>query len=188
MRLVPRGDLWVFGYGSLMWAPHFPYEERAIGRLWGLHRSLCIRSSRYRGTPQKPGLVLGLCAGGSCWGIAFRVAARRVPGVLKVLWDREMPRRVYRPGFVRVRLPRRRTVLALTFIADPMHRGFAGALDLRSRARLVAQGIGERGRCTDYVRNTLEHMATLGVGDPQLARVLATAELMRSSASTRRAR
>ena len=185
---VPKGDLWVFGYGSLMWAPHFRFEERTVARLWGMHRALCIRSARYRGTPQKPGLVLGLCAGGSCWGVAFRVAARAVPRVLHTLWEREMPRRVYRPGFVQVRLPRGRRVPALTFIADPHHPGFAGELDLRSRAQLVAQGIGERGRCTDYVRNTLEHMYALGVTDPHLERVLETAEAIRASASSSRAR
>lgn len=185
---VPRGDLWVFGYGSLMWAPHFRYEQREVGRLWGFHRALCIRSARYRGTPRRPGLVLGLCAGGSCWGVAFRVAEGRVPAVLRNLWAREMPRRVYRPGFVQVRLSRARRVPALTFIADPGHSGFAGELDLRSRAQLVAQGVGERGRCTDYVRNTLEHMYALGVTDPHLERVLETAEAIRASAASSRAR
>lgn len=184
---LPKDDLWVFGYGSLMWAPHFRYEEQAVGRLWGYHRALCIRSARYRGTPQRPGLVLGLCAGGSCWGVAFRVARRRVPEVMKNLWEREMVRRVYEPRFVPVRLARRR-VPALAFVADPTHEGFAGELDLRSRAQLVAQGIGERGRCTDYVRNTLEHMYAIGVTDPHLERVLETAESIRASAASRRAR
>ncbi len=112
----------------------------------------------------------------------------RVPAVLRNLWAREMPRRVYRPGFVQVRLSRARRVPALTFIADPGHSGFAGELDLRSRAQLVAQGVGERGRCADYVRNTLEHMYALGVTDPHLERVLETAEAIRASAASSRAR
>ena len=75
---LPKGDLWVFGYGSLMWSPGFSYKEKAAGRLHGYHRALCILSTRYRGTKRKPGLVMGLCRGGSCWGMAFRVAAGRV--------------------------------------------------------------------------------------------------------------
>jgi cation transport protein ChaC len=185
---VPRGDLWVFGYGSLMWSPHFRFREKSVGLLYGYHRALCIRSARYRGTPERPGLVLGLCRGGSCWGMAFRVAAPRVRAVLGKLWQREMPRRVYMPRLVRLRVSRGRQVLALAFLADPQHPQFARELDLRSRAQLVAQGFGERGSCTDYVRRTLEHMYELGVTDPHLARVLETAEAIRSSAARKRAR
>src|SRR5688500_12422581 len=78
MAQLPQGDLWVFGYGSLMWSPGFAYKQKAPGRLHGYHRALCILSTRYRGTRRKPGLVMGLCRGGSCWGMAFRVEARRV--------------------------------------------------------------------------------------------------------------
>ena len=73
---LPKGDLWVFGYGSLMWSPGFGYKQKALGRAHGYHRALCILSTRYRGTQRKPGLVMGLCRGGSCWGMAFRVDAR----------------------------------------------------------------------------------------------------------------
>ena len=185
---VPRGDLWVFGYGSLMWSPHFAFREKSSGLLHGYHRALCIRSARYRGTRAKPGLVLGLCRGGSCWGVAFRVAAARVPATLRNLWAREMPRRVYMPRLVHVRIHRGRRIPALAFIADPAHDAFAQELDLKSRAQLVAQGIGERGTCTDYVRKTLEHMYAIGVTDPHLERVLETAEDIRSSAASRRVR
>ncbi len=185
---VPRGDLWVFGYGSLMWSPHFRFREKSVGLLHGYHRALCIRSARYRGTPERPGLVLGLCRGGSCWGMAFRVTTSRVRAVLDKLWQREMPRRVYMPRLVRLRVSRGRMVSALAFIADPKHPQFARELDLKSRAQLVAQGFGERGSCTDYVRRTLEHMYALGVTDPHLERVLEIAEAIRASAARRRAR
>lgn len=185
---VPRGDLWVFGYGSLMWSPHFRFREKSVGLLHGYHRALCIRSARYRGTPAKPGLVLGLCRGGSCWGMAFRVATPRVSAVLDYLWRREMSRRVYMPKLVRLQVSRGRRVHALAFLADPQHPQFARELDLRSRAQLVVQGFGERGSCTDYVRRTLEHMYELGLTDPHLARVLETAEAIRSSAARKRAR
>jgi len=185
---LPRGDLWVFGYGSLMWSPGFRCAEKSVAFLHGYHRALCILSTRYRGTQRRPGLVMGLCRGGSCWGMAFRIPASRVLRVLKALWKREMLRKVYRPRLIPVRIRRGLRVHALAFVADAGHSQFVRELDLHGRARLVAQGIGQRGRCTDYIRNTLEHMYALGVTDPHLERVLETAEAIRSSASARRAR
>ncbi len=172
------GDLWVFGYGSLMWSPGFRYAERAVGLLHGYHRALCILSSRHRGTPERPGLVVGLCRGGSCWGMAFRVPAARTGRVLAALWRREMRGRVYLPQLVPVTLAGQRRVRALAFVADSAHRQFARELDLHGRARLVAQGIGRRGRCMDYIRRTLEHMGKLGVNDPHLERVLHAADAL----------
>jgi cation transport protein ChaC len=171
LSVVPRGDLWVFGYGSLMWAPEFPYAERNTGRVHGYHRALCILSSRYRGTPDKPGLVMGLCRGGSCWGMAYRVRNDEAKQALDMLWKREMLNYVYMPRFVPVSVTGNRRVQALTFVADTTHRQFVGELDVDGRARLVAQGIGQRGRCVDYIRNTLDHMKELGVNDPHLSRI-----------------
>lgn len=170
-RRGPR-DLWIFGYGSLMWSPGFRPAEASAAFLHGYHRALCIRSIRYRGTPRKPGLVLGLCRGGSCWGMAFRIRSANVRRVVKALWDREMTTRVYKPTMLSATLERGRRVLALAFVADPGHPQFAGELDLHGRARMVAQGIGQRGPCVDYIRNTLEHMLALGVTDPHLAHIL----------------
>jgi len=185
---LPRRDLWIFGYGSLMWRPEFRYERKSVGLLRGYHRALCILSTRYRGTARKPGLVMGLCRGGSCWGMAFRIRAERVPSVLAKLWAREMLRRVYRPKLVPVRVENGRKVRALAFVADRAHPQYVRELDLHGRARLVAQGIGRRGPCTEYIRRTLEHMYELGVTDPHLAQVLETAEAIRSRAATSRAR
>jgi len=172
LTIVPRGDLWVFGYGSLMWAPEFDYVERRIGRVHGYHRALCILSSRYRGTPEKPGLVMGLCRGGSCWGMAFRIHAAHAKEALDALWKREMLNKVYVPKFVPVSLKETKRAHALAFVADSTHKLYVGELDLPGRARLVAQGIGQRGRCVDYIRNTLDHMRDLGVRDPHLSRIL----------------
>ncbi len=172
LERLPHGDLWVFGYGSLMWSPGFRYVEKRTALARGYHRALCILSSRYRGTPEKPGLVMGLCHGGSCWGMAFRVREARVPRVLESLWQREMLNKVYKPTLIRVTASPGRRIRALAFVADTTHRLFVKELDLHGRARLVAQGIGQRGRCVDYIRNTLEHMLALGVNDPHLARVL----------------
>lgn len=170
-RLRQR-DLWIFGYGSLMWSPGFRASETSTGLVRGYHRALCILSHRYRGTPDKPGLVMGLCRGGSCWGMAFRVPAARARRVLIALWKREMLNRVYKPTLIPVVVESGRRVRALAFVADTSHRQFVRELDLHGRARLVAQGVGQRGRCVDYIRNTLEHMLELGVNDPHLARIL----------------
>jgi cation transport protein ChaC len=131
---------------------------------------------------------MGLCRGGSCWGMAFRISSERVPHVLQKLWEREMLRRVYQPKLVPVRVDRGRRVRALAFVADAAHPQYVRELDLNGRAQLVAQGIGQRGRCTEYIRRTLEHMYELGVTDPHLAKVLETAEAIRSRADTSRAR
>ena len=175
LERLPRGDLWIFGYGSLMWSPGFRSSRKSVALVRGYHRAMCILSHRYRGTPEKPGLVMGLCRGGSCWGMAFRVPAERVRRVLAALWRREMLNKVYRPTLIRVMVSPGRSIRALAFVADPSHPQFVGELDLRSRARLVAQGIGERGHCVDYIRHTLEHMLALGLVDPHLSRVLDTA-------------
>jgi cation transport protein ChaC len=172
LKLIPRGDLWIFGYGSLMWSPGFRCREKSAGKVHGYHRSLCVYSHRYRGTPKRPGLVMGLCRGGSCWGMAFRIPAARAPRVLAYLWRREMRNRVYRPRFVRVQVRDGREIRALAFVADVGHRQFAGDLSVERTARLVAQGRGERGHNSDYLSFTLTHMHELGVRDPHLDRIM----------------
>jgi len=179
---LPEGEFWVFGYGSLMWSPCFAYRDMVLARVHGYHRALCILSTRYRGTRRKPGLVMGLRRGGSCWGMAFRIPRGQVGRCLARLWSREMPRRVYAPRLVLVSLADGRQVRALAFVADPNHPAYVRELDLHGRARLVAQGIGQRGPCIDYIRNTLEHMHEVGVRDPHLERVLEAALSLRSEA------
>jgi cation transport protein ChaC len=180
---LPKGDLWVFGYGSLMWSPGFSYKQKAPARMHGYHRALCILSTRYRGTKRKPGLVMGLCRGGSCWGMAFRVDAGRVRHALSRLWQREMPRRVYAPRLLEVQLRSGRRVRALAFLADPTHPAYVRELDLQGRARLVAQGTGQRGLCVDYIRNTIAHRDDVGVRDRHLERILQAALALRMNGS-----
>jgi len=170
-----QGDLWVFGYGSLMWSPGFAFRHRSAAFVHGYHRSLCVYSHRYRGTPQRPGLVMGLCRGGSCWGIAYRVSRAGAREVLEYLWHREMRNRVYMARLVAART-RGRTVRALAFVADVAHPQFAGDLGLAEAARRVAQCSGERGHNLEYLQRTLSHMHELGVRDPHLDRVLARAQ------------
>jgi cation transport protein ChaC len=113
--------------------------------------------------------------------MAFRLEAQRVRQALARLWKREMPRRVYAPRLLRVQLASGRAVRALAFLADPAHPAYVRELDLHGRARLVAQGIGQRGPCVDYIRNTLAHMHAVGVSDPHLERVLHAALALRGA-------
>ena len=52
---LPAGDLWIFGYGSLMWNPGIPFLRWVPALVFGYHRSMCIYSSRWRGTATKCG-------------------------------------------------------------------------------------------------------------------------------------
>ena len=186
-----QGELWVFGYGSLMWSPDFPLASSSPALLRGYHRALCIYSHRYRGPPARPGLVMGLRRGGSCWGMAFHVRKRDAEAALTALWNREMLNRVYMPRFVPVALRDSRqtgapvpgrTVRALAFVADPAHGQYACELSVEETARLVAQGHGERGRNIEYVSQTLEHMRALGVRDAHLQKTLDLALRLRGKA------
>lgn len=167
-----NGDLWVFGYGSLMWDPGFDYLERSPATLYGYHRAFCIYSHRYRGTPECPGLVLGLDRGGSCRGMAYRVAASDVEDVLAYLHHREMLHYVYIPRMLRLYLAGGRTARAHTYVADRQHKRYA-RLDIEEQVRLIAQGAGDRGDNREYLENTVRHLDALGIADGALHRLQA---------------
>lgn len=169
---VASDDLWVFGYGSLMWRPGFNFEERTLARVRGYRRALCVYSHHHRGTPERPGLVLGLDRGGSCKGIVFRVAAAKAHEVLAYLRGREQVTMVYKEIVARTLLADGREVQALCYAVDRSHLQYAGALTLEELARFVAQGVGQSGPNPDYVRNTYDHMVQLGIRDPLLAQLV----------------
>jgi cation transport protein ChaC len=163
-------DLWVFGYGSLMWRPGFEFLEQLPARLIGEHRALCVYSFDHRGTPEKPGLVLGLDRGGACRGIAFRVAATRRDEVIGYLRGREQTTHVYREVMRSVWLenePRNR-VSALAYVVDRGHVQYAGRLSLQDQLRYVRQGHGRSGNNRDYVLETVRSIEAQGFRDPQL--------------------
>lgn len=168
----PGTDLWVFAYGSLMWNPGFDFAERREGLLRGYHRGFCIYSHQHRGTPERPGAVLGLDRGGSCRGMVYRVAADRVPDVLAYLWQREMAYRVYIPRRMRI-VTTQGDVQALTFTADPNHAQYCGRLGLDGTAALIRQGVGQSGRNVDYLTSLIAHLAELGIHDQGLGELAA---------------
>jgi cation transport protein ChaC len=162
------GDLWVFGYGSLMWRPGFCFVERRRAELHGYHRSLCIFSHVHRGTPDAPGLVLGLDRGGRCHGVAFRVAAAEAEGTIAYLRAREQVTAVYLERRLSVRLRDGRAVEALAYVVDRKHPQYAGRLPEEEVLRLVRQGVGVSGPNPDYVRSTYAHLKDMQVLDPLL--------------------
>ena len=164
-------ELWVFGYGSLIWRPGFPYLERRIARLTGAHRALCVYSWVHRGTPDHPGLVLGLDQGGTCRGVAFRVAAAERENVIAYLREREQVTSVYLERMREVRFADGGKAEALTYVVDRGHGQYAGRLDEETELRIVAAAHGRSGANRDYVINTAVHLAELGMPDTRLQRL-----------------
>jgi cation transport protein ChaC len=163
-------DLWVFGYGSLIWRPGFDHVERVPARLIGAHRALCVFSHVHRGTPERPGLVLGLDLGGACRGVAYRVTAKQRPETIAYLRAREQVTSVYRETLRAVTLleePQRR-VPALVYMIDRGHHQYAGRLDLATQLHLVRQGHGQSGPNREYVLSTVHALEALGLYDRDL--------------------
>ena len=173
-KTTDMSDLWVFGYGSLMWRPGFPFLEARPGRLIGFHRALCVYSVFHRGTNERPGLVLGLDRGGSCRGVAFRVAAAEREEVLAYLRKRELVTDVYLERVRPVAIEgASEAVEAVTYLVDRKHRQYAGVLPYERLLELVRAGSGESGANRDYVLQTAAHLDELGIADATLARLAA---------------
>lgn len=167
-------DLWVFGYGSLMWRPGFAYTDALHARITGYRRCFCIYSTHHRGTPTRPGLVLGLDRGGACEGIAFRVAAANAAATVRYLQDREQVNGVYREAHLPAELHAAdgpRTVTVLAYIVERAHPSYAGNLPLALQARLIRSAQGLSGRNLDYLLATIRHLGELGIDEPELKRL-----------------
>jgi cation transport protein ChaC len=189
---------WVFGYGSLMWNPGFRFIERRRAVIHGYHRSLCMLSHMYRGTPDRPGLVLGLDIGGACHGVAFKVADEDWDEAMTYLRAREQVTNMYHELVKPVRLIERsppkllgfgdkgtlrnaepiearheeaRKVKALFYAVNREHRQYAGRLSLEDQLHHVRQGHGQSGSCADYVLNTVQHLRESGIRDHPLEKL-----------------
>lgn len=163
---------WVFAYGSLMWRPDFPWLERVPALLRGYHRAPCVLAIRYRGTPERPGLVVGLDRGGSCRGIAYRIPTGQRFPIWEYLVEREMVTNVYRPATLPVRLDDGRRVMAVTFVVRRHHPQYVGGLSDEETARIIAQGVGDKGTSREYFANTVRHLDQLGIKEGRLHRIL----------------
>lgn len=165
-------DLWVFGYGSLMWRPGFVYERAVKARLSGFHRSLCVASHVHRGTPEKPGLVLGLDRGGSCLGIAFLVPGAHRQETIAYLRERELVTHVYLETMRPIRFDHGEAAQALTYVVDRKHKQYAGRIPTGEAAHIVRHAHGASGPNVDYVVNTVAHLKGLGIRDHGLEDVV----------------
>jgi cation transport protein ChaC len=163
---------WVFGYGSLMWRPGFAWVERVGAVLRGRRRAFCIYSVHHRGTPERPGLVLGLAPGGSVRGVAYRIDEADWSAVHAYLLEREQPTETYVESRVRVRLSDGRWVTAAGFLSDTSHPQWAGTLDPEAQACLIAGARGLSGANIDYLRELVGHLEAEGVGDRGMNRLL----------------
>ena len=172
LRIAAGTDVHVFGYGSLMWAPEKGLHSPRPGRVFGYSRMLGVYSIRYRGTPQNPGLVLGLDRGGSCWGKIYSVRGMQKREMIEKLFRREMFAGVYEAKFLRVHEKDDGVVWALAFVSRRDHDCYAGGLDLEEQVRLVSKACGERGPCIEYLQRTQKHLMEEGMGCAQIARVL----------------
>lgn len=165
----------MFGYGSLIWRPGFAYREAVPARIAGFHRSLCVYSHVHRGTPEEPGLVLGLDRGGSCRGRAFLVDPAHRDETIAYLRAREQVTAVYSERQAEIRLEDGdgRRVHALAYVVDRRHPQYAGRLTLEDQLRLVSRGVGISGVNRDYVVSTVDALAELGIRDAPLSALAA---------------
>lgn len=180
ITLVEPGDIWVFAYGSLMWDPGFAFEERVPAALGGYHRAFCVSSPSYRGTREKPGLVLGLIRGGSCRGIALRVAAARRREVMEYLEAREMPEPIYHCKLLRMRIPAG-PIHAYGFVVNRSHELYTGKLSFDAIARRILESEGNRGPNRAYLANTVRHLDELGLADTTIHAIQRAVERLAES-------
>ena len=161
--------IWIFGYGSLIWNPGFAHGQTRIARLDGYERSFCMRSIHHRGTPESPGLVLALDEGpGACEGLAFEVDGRIAEETLEYLRARELISAAYLERTVPVALQDGPKVQAVTYVIDRAHTQYCGGMPLEEQAQIIARAVGGRGPNSEYLVNTAQHLADLGLRDPDL--------------------
>lgn len=171
-----RAPLWVFGYGSLIWKPEFDFDTREPARIHGYHRRLCLRSVLYRGTNESPGIVAGLDRGGSCLGMAYRIAAADVPRVFRELWEREMFLGSYRPTWMQAQLRGGARAEALAFVVRRDAFNYCGGLSEDEVVEILLSARGVRGTSLDYLQRTVAALHDAGLRDPHLERLMHKAE------------
>lgn len=168
MAALPAGqDIWIYGYGSLIWRPEFDFVERRQALLHGYHRALCLWSRVNRGTPEKPGLVFGLDAGGSCRGVAFRIDEAQAPGIMEALWRREMPSGAYIPRWLNCRTEGG-NILALAFTMNRNTDAYVRGLAPDQLLQIVRSAHGSYGPCIDYVLETADALRRQDIVDKRL--------------------
>jgi cation transport protein ChaC len=166
-RAPKPGRIWIFAFGSLIWNPAFHFVERRAARIHGFHREFCLWARAGRGSPERPGLMLSLESGGSCTGVAYRIAKRAAATELDVIWRREMFTGAYRPVWTTAHTSKGPEA-AIAFSANRSHERYVRGLEEPAIARYLATGAGKMGRCRDYLFDTVAHLRGLGMRDRRL--------------------
>lgn len=176
------GELWIFGYGSLMWDPGFHFDEVRLAELDGFQRRFSYSISMGRGTPAQPALMLALeRAAGCCRGLAFRITAAQAEAESEILWRREMLRGGYTPLMQRLRTPQGE-LDALVFAANPAHPEYVGELPLIEAAALIARASGPLGSNRAYLELLARQLVLLGIEDPYVNGLLTQVQALDSDA------
>ncbi len=160
-------DVWVYGYGSLIWRPEFNFAEQRAALLHGYHRALCLWSRVNRGTPDQPGLVFGLDIGGSCRGMAYRIPADDVPTTMEALWRREMPSGAYIPRWLNCRTDEG-IISALAFTMNRNTDAYVRDLTIEQLVSIVCNAHGTYGPCVEYVLETAQALTQSNIRDKRL--------------------
>jgi cation transport protein ChaC len=169
--VAPGADVWVFGYGSLMWNPAILVAESCKAEIRGFHRAFCLRLGLGRGSPDKPGLMLGLDRGGSCIGVAHRIAAKDVSSELAILWYREMLSGAYNPRWLTADIAEHGSVKVLTFVINRANPRYEHRVPEEDMARRIAVSEGILGTNRDYLYRTVRQLRELGVADGPMHRL-----------------
>jgi cation transport protein ChaC len=168
---MDENNFWIFGYGSLMWNPGFPHIDKQQAGIKNAHRSLCIYSWVHRGTEESPGLVLGLDNGGSCEGIAFKVAPEHQSETLQYLRERELVTNVYQEVIRTIEFKDGTQAEAVSYMVDCQHEQYAGRLSVEELIKQTSGAVGQSGDNESYVYSTVEHLRTMGICDEELEAV-----------------
>ena len=164
-------SMWVFGYGSLIWNPALYFTEKKRGTVHGYHRRFCLWSTIGRGSPSRPGLMLGLERGGSCKGIFYKIDRREIRTELDIVFRRELITAAYRPTWVSARVLGKSPFKAIAFVINRDHNRYAGMLDDETVIQTIADAKGTLGSCSDYLYETVLQLENLGMPDRHLASI-----------------
>jgi cation transport protein ChaC len=166
LRQRPEGPVWLFGYGSLIWNPTIHYVESRFARVEGWQRDFCLSTPVGRGTPENPGLVLALDEGGSCEGVAFRIAEDVLSQELSLVWRREMLTGAYIPRWLSLHDEEGRAFGS--GIAFTVNREGPQYADLEEAevVRCLATASGHLGSAAEYLFQTHEGLMRLSIQDP----------------------
>ena len=168
----PAKDVWVFAYGSLIWNPILEVKEAKLGRIYGYHRRFCLQTRIGRGTPEHPGLILGLDRGGCCHGQVLRIDRQLAGGELDLLWRREMLNKSYIPKMLKVRCDDGARLEAICFVINHDSEAYVADLPVEEKARIIATARGFLGPCVEYLEKSHAGLAELSIRDRYLDRIL----------------